>query len=64
MTPSLRTKLTSLVVAALLGASTAGCSSSSETSLSKEEQANFKGGPMPAGYNGGPSAGPPAKTGG
>ena len=61
---ALRTKLTSLVVAALLGALTVGCGSSSETALSKEEQANFKGGPMPSGYNGGPSAAPPAKTGG
>ena len=35
--------------ASLLGASLSGCRAESE--VTKEEAANFKGGPMPPGYN-------------
>ncbi len=38
-----------VVLACALGAGLSGCRAESE--VSKEEAANFKGGPMPPGYN-------------
>ena len=46
-----------VVLACALGASLSGCRAESE--VTKEEAANFKGGPMPPGYN--PQAGGASK---
>lgn len=39
-----------LLTALLTGLLLAGCDDSANTKMSPQDQANFKGGPMPAGY--------------